>query len=237
METHTPLRTIDKVVCLGTSAETEKLVFVHIKYDGQRLSISGVDGPENNGDCYGSCGQIVGLKISKPHRIFYPHPFTQSTIDRLYEVWKRWHLNDMRPGCEHQRDWDTTEKLEIITYRLDTRAFMRIRTVKEAIIKAATDGVPFELYESDRALLQAPMEVHALPEEGSLLTDVYKEVKREQKAAGWVYPTEHPQGLLTKPCPECGYKYGSAWLFEPVPDNVLHFLESLPDTDKKPAWV
>lgn len=33
------------------------------------------------------------------------------------------------------------------------------------------------------------------------------------------------------------YKYGSAWLREEVPGNVVVFLASLPNTDQTPAWV
>ncbi len=33
------------------------------------------------------------------------------------------------------------------------------------------------------------------------------------------------------------YKYGAAWLKKEVPSEVLDFLESLPLTDKTPAWV
>ena len=37
--------------------------------------------------------------------------------------------------------------------------------------------------------------------------------------------------------PDNGYKYGSAWLSVDVPSDVIEFLQSLPDTDKTPAWV
>ena len=53
----------------------------------------------------------------------------------------------------------------------------------------------------------------------------------------WVTRAEHPKGLLSEPCEVCGYKYGSAWLREDVPAEVLDFLTSLPDTDVTPAWV
>ena len=33
------------------------------------------------------------------------------------------------------------------------------------------------------------------------------------------------------------YKYGSAWLAVNVPDDVIEFLQSLPETTVKPAWV
>ena len=39
------------------------------------------------------------------------------------------------------------------------------------------------------------------------------------------------------PDPDTGYRYGSAWLKEPLPQSVIDFLTSLPDTDRTPAWV
>jgi hypothetical protein len=59
----------------------------------------------------------------------------------------------------------------------------------------------------------------------------------EKKEAGWVTPDEHPEGLLEKPCPVCGYKYGSAWNKESVPHDVLDWLRGLPDTVITPAWI
>lgn len=46
-------------------------------------------------------------------------------------------------------------------------------------------------------------------------------VRTETRAAGWVRHEEHPDGLLSKPCPVCGYKYGSAWRTEPLPAEVV----------------
>jgi hypothetical protein len=59
----------------------------------------------------------------------------------------------------------------------------------------------------------------------------------ERKTAGWTTPDEHPEGLLGKPCSLCGYRYGSAWNKESVPDDVLAWLYNLPDTKITPAWV
>lgn len=42
----------------------------------------------------------------------------------------------------------------------------------------------------------------------------------------WVRPEEHPDGLLGKPCPTCGYRFGTAWLTEPVPVDVLAAVEA-----------
>ena len=42
----------------------------------------------------------------------------------------------------------------------------------------------------------------------------------------WVRREEHPQGLLMEPCPVCGYRYGSAWLHEELPKDVIAEIES-----------
>lgn len=34
-----------------------------------------------------------------------------------------------------------------------------------------------------------------------------------------------------------GYKYGTKWLFEAVPEDVIQWLFSLPSAENRPAWV
>jgi hypothetical protein len=158
-------------------------VFVKIKFDGKRLSITGVEGPTKNGNCYGGCGQI---KLN-PRKAAYG--WTPNLVQSLVDVWEEWHLNDMRAGCLHQRAlmWDK------------------------------------------------------LPINSELPTDTYGNHLGEGKPPTWnmlvwVSRQEHPKGLLSVPCDECGYKYGTAWLFEEIPAEVLIFLRSLPDSPIKPAW-
>lgn len=117
--------------------ERQSKVFAAIDWDGQRLSITGVEGPKANGDAIGSCGQIR-LDVSW-------HTNRIPEYSQIAGIWKRWHLNNMRAGCEHQR-----------AERWDKR-------------------------------------------------------------------------LLSEPCPTCGYKFGSEWLHEEVPDHVLIFLRQLTD--------
>jgi len=38
-------------------------------------------------------------------------------------------------------------------------------------------------------------------------------------------------------CPICKWKLGHGWKKETVPPAILRFLISLPDTDRKPAWI
>lgn len=75
-------------------------VFVRVTWDGKRLSICGVEGPRSNGDCHGSAGQ---LERPDPNRIHLSEGWTIEMVGGLWDLWARWHLNDMRPGCEHQR--------------------------------------------------------------------------------------------------------------------------------------
>ena len=39
--------------------------------------------------------------------------WTEEMYRRLLDIWERWHLNDMRAGCVHQRamDWNVDEHL------------------------------------------------------------------------------------------------------------------------------
>lgn len=42
----------------------------------------------------------------------------------------------------------------------------------------------------------------------------------------WIPRAEHPEGLLCYPCPTCGYRYGSAWLYEPLPASIVAEVKS-----------
>lgn len=69
---------------------------------------------------------------------------------------------------------------------------------------------------------------------------------RAGTAAQETFLRAHPETRYEKACaaltaaglnPDNGYRYGSAWLREEVPAEVLQFLVDLPPTDKTPAWV
>lgn len=100
-------------------------------------------------------------------------------VQRMVEVWKRWHLNHMHAGCEHQRAEGWNKR----------------------------------------------------PIDPSKPLNVYGRHFPGQRHDSWnmlvcVRPDEHPDGLLTKPCPACGYKYGTAWLREELPAEIIREVES-----------
>jgi hypothetical protein len=225
---------MEKVVRIGSGNAGS--VFCKIEFNDDKLSISGVEGPLRNGNCKGSCGQILDhISISK-----FADGWNQGTLDKFIEVWNRWHLNDMNPCCKHQRElFDTKKKLELIDYIATTKFY------KEEG-KATSGNMTAEEYLNFSALTKKVYKVtipykrpkYETQETKDLIEAGYiREGKREIKTAGWVYPEEHPEGLLAKPCPVCGYKYGTAWIKEEVPQDIIDFLFNLPDSDMKPAWV
>lgn len=170
--------TLDKIIRPGTVAghnlngtpNPALDVFCRIRYAEGRLSITGVIGPMPSGNAKGGCGQIDmefshrnladnDKCYSSPLKPVLAPGWDRKTWLDFLDVWKAWHLNDMRSGCEHQR------------------------------------------------------------------------------AMGWTYEAHHnPATFKGDDCPTCGHSIGSAWLKEEVPAEVLAFLDSLPDADKRPAW-
>lgn len=70
-------------------------VFVTIKYINGKLSLTGVEGPLHSGSCLGGCGQIYE---NLEECITPAKDWTIDKIIRLKDIWKRWHLNNMRAG-------------------------------------------------------------------------------------------------------------------------------------------
>ena len=222
---------MNKIVHVGRVEEGR--VFCRINYDGKRLSISGAVEPKSNGDA-ASCGQIIDYVAEIEIDQLAPG-WTSELRDLYVDVWKCWHLNDMRAGCEHQHaGWYPEQEIVLVTYRLNTEIFQSQQKIQKQAQERLAAGETVTLTLEEQAILALPLEqVLGAEQDGG---PNYTEHKRETKAAGWVYPKEHPEGLLTRACTVCGYKYGSAWLHEDVPADVLAFLAALPETDVTPAW-
>lgn len=222
--------------------------FVAIEYDkdGGRLSLHGVIGPMSNGDCKGGAGQCVDeIRKGKPVNVW-----THEMLNKLCDIWDRWNLNDMRPYCQHQKelgcDKIAGEKITLYHYRLTDEANKLKKAAEKAAMDALRKGKTFTPSE-DQAFF-AGLE-YCLDTFGTLseeLTPHYRPKKplypgdsgpTETKMRGWVLCEESDLGILCKPCPVCGYKYGTRWLKEKVPQDVLEWLFTLPETELRPAWV
>lgn len=120
---------------------------------------------------HGSAGQYLDEVLEDCPNIDF--------IKELHPIWKRWHLNELRAGCEHQREmkWDECP-----------------------IDPSKPLGHYGKHFEGQKM------------ETSNMLI--------------WIKPEEHPEGLLTKPCPECGYRYGTEWKKEEIPQEIQDKIRS-----------
>lgn len=213
-------------------------VFCEITYDPKKgtLSISGVVGPMASGNCVGSCGQIdMDFEKTYEDREF-TYGWDQIKWEQFLRIWKRWHLNDLKPACEHQRalGWGNRH-LTLVTYTLSREASRRKNAIEDKAMAILKETGEVRLDPEDQRILALRYEI-TVPDNVTPEPE-YEFKKKEVKTSGWVKPEEHPDGVLCKPCPVCGYRYGTKWLTEEVPQDVIDWLFSLPETLIKPAWV
>lgn len=213
--------------------------FAKIEFKASKLSIVGVIGPKAKGNacCAGQC--VDEIRAGKP-----VGEWTPEMVQQFCDIWERWHLNDMRPYCTHQKElgWDkiANKSITFYNYQLTSEALNKQRAAKTAAIQALKKGETFTPTTEQTKYASLPFTI-SLPNKisGEAEAD-YKpseeDSKQTTKRLGWLTAEEHPDGILCKPCPVCGYKYGTAWLTEEVPQDVIDWLFALPEAAKKPAW-
>lgn len=239
---------LKKTVLLGScqAGDRRARVFVFIEYKDGKLSISGVEGPLKSGNCMGSCGQII-MSMREPDYDFIPADgITPENYERLLQVWDRWHLNDMRPECEHQRaeGWRELagEKVNLYNWQLIESVTKLRRELERRAVNALKAGEAVQYTAEEQFIANLPYTVKTaenVPPNADYYiasTDVSYRPAVETKALGWLRESEHPRGILCKPCPVCGYKYGSQWKREEVPEDVIEFLRGLPESPTPDGW-
>lgn len=132
---------------------------------------------------------------------------TQLQNRKLYqeimELWKKYHLNGMNAGCIHQRmeKWD---EVLLDDSKPKTQDNMAVWTYpKDDMLTAIKRGILDRLHGK-----------------------TYKIARKILKVNVWS-TNQHKKGLLTKACKVCGYKYGTAWLFEEIPAEDLARIKQL----------
>jgi len=213
-------------------------LYITIRYKNSRLSITGVEGPKSNGDAHGSCGQCIDA-LARLSALDWP----ASNVSKLRDIWDEWHLNDTRAGCKHQRarGWTCCPG-----HYGDPNDPNRETCANAEQRRAASAAVPpklghpfcvtqYHLAKSDSMYLDpsvAPCGICKRP---------YDEHRTDEQRAEHARPKTHyhcEADKLSQPCPECGYKYGTAWLSEPVPSDVLEWLSALPTRSDLPSrWA
>lgn len=234
--------------------EPKRSVFCKIEFKGGRLSISGVHGPMGNGDAHGSCGQIdMSLRDVPAAEWTLAEGWTAEALARFFSEWRAWHLNDMRAYDSEMAAAGWRERAAVpmlgYSFTLDADTWKRRRTAEGLALDALREGKPFYPVAEQAHAAALPLSVKVWVPEGGAEPPTPEGYQRkrqiagnaveypERKTLGWIYPSEHPDGLLTRRLREDGPGYGSAWFREEVPADVLEFLRALPDADRVPAWV
>lgn len=162
----------------------------------------------------------------------------------IFRLWKMYHLNDMHPECEHQAaaGWreKAAEKVTLYHWRLTREASTEQRAAEKSAMTALKAGETFTPSKQQAfiASLSYSLTTHTetLPPE---LAEYYEPKKplfagdeghTETKTLGWLKPDEHPDGIMCRPCPVCGYKYGTTWNYLPIPEDDEKIIMKLLET-------
>ena len=132
--------------------------FCEITYNDKRLSISGAVGPRSNGG-YNMAGQCIDeIKKGIP-----AEHWNSEMLQKFCDIWKRWHLNDMRPYCEHQAalGWDkiANESVDIYNYTMKLDVVVEKNRIKGLVQKAIIETGHADVDEKDRKILTLPYSV------------------------------------------------------------------------------
>lgn len=143
------------------------------------------------------------------------------TIKKIHSIWKKWHLNDMYAECEHQEKfgWNEKagEKVKIYTYKMTSETITKQNKIERAVIEKVKNGEIVQLQGEDLRIYNLNYSFETYEE---IETLEYKLDKTEEKTLGWLKESEHPDGILSKECPICGYKYGHSWNYRQIPEEI-----------------
>lgn len=159
-------------------------------------------------------------------------PYIDSPLySEILRLWELYHLNDMHPECKHQHaeGWHklASKKVTLYHWRLTREAMNEQKAAEKAAISALKAGKTFTPSEQQAFISRLSYSLTTHTDTPPADIAKYYEPKKplyagdtehtETKACGWLKETEHPEGILSKACPVCGYKYGSSWVYFPIP--------------------
>lgn len=210
---------LGKIDYCGTGKRYPVTVDVELREtkNGPEFSASGWIGSRCGGQCLDEIAQYVKTPLFR----------------EIYEFWKLYHLNGMSAACEHQRSagWTETasETVTAYIYTLNHDAITEKNAAERRIIEAAKRGETVTPTKEEQNALNREYEITCF-DEGETPAEIgkyYKLKRTETKRLGWLRETEHPRGILCRPCPVCGYKYGTSWLYSPIPEKDLQRIREI----------
>ena len=146
-----------------------------------------------------------------------PYLKNNKTFKTILDLWHKYHLNGTKAWCpcEHEENAGEHVKVYKLRYNSEGEKLSKIRDLGKftQFIEVTEEGmknIPSALYE--------PCAYKSLGDTGI-----------STKIRGWVTfdETLSPDGLIGKPCPHCGSKYGHSWYFHPIPEKDLNKIKEL----------
>lgn len=211
--------------------------YAKITYENGNLSIRGSVKP-----FFGQC--VDEIRGGVP-----TESWTPEMLRKFCNIWDEWHLNDMRPYCEHMKElgWDkqARETVKITKWHKTKEAMQKEREVKYRLRRCLENGETFIPTEEEALhinlkyiettyndeLLEHP-EFYEFTEKNPIgVSNVTYEIR------SWLKHDKCELGFIGKPCPVCGYEYGTQWIKEEVPREVIDFLFNLPETKIAPPRI
>jgi len=142
------------------------------------------------------------------------------------EPYLKWHLNDMKAGCEHQEALGWGRGRDVALDRatcsapqlavLDAEAEAGVARKREAFI--------------DKYLAKCEAAQRKAAAASHLVIEMWKAAGRVQarlEHGDQPFSSAIFKDSLLAPCPEYGYRYGSQWLRRELPGEVIAWVESL----------
>lgn len=169
--------------------------------------------------CGGQCLDTIAEYIKTPLFI------------AIFRLWKLYH-NETHPECEHQRaaGWreQANEFIKIYKFKQTAATIQEEHYIKKKLYQAAMEGKAYQVTKEEQNILKLQYTIKTasptLPED---IKKYYRLDGTEEKMRGWVRYEEDSRGILCKPCPICGYKYGSEWKYLPIPENDKKIILSI----------
>lgn len=210
------------------------------KEKGLVLSISGVEGPTRGGNCIGACGQIDMHLRDHYKEISLAPGWCYKKLKIFFDIWEKYHLNDMGTACVHQieQNWGKDD-IEIGVYAIKKDIAIKKHKIERKCTEDLKNSGMCHISADEQEVLSLPCTQTRPygPDFCAPSEKYYDLLSTSREKSGHIQESKHPLGVLGKPCPVCGYRYGWGWVFTPIPDEALEFLKCLPDTDKTPEWV
>ena len=221
---------MNKVLNIGTL--DGRKVEIEVKVRDGNLSITG--------SSRYSFGQIDDELRKRIDEINFKNGCNREKLLKLLDIWDKWHLNGMHPECEHQMElgWDKEGKdtVQKYTFTLSTDTIRKKEKLKEEIISGFLCQEEVENTKERRELLSMPYRKVIYTNDIETSINIIDSMKAkgydydgvEPVARGWIsYSESQKYGILGKPCPVCGYRYGTGWKRVELTSDVVNFLEGL----------